>query len=131
MAKLTLTLKKIDKISDKIRQELAHMIIRDSSPYTPYQTGALEKSATISSDSRKIYYNAPYSKFQWYGKLMLAANGSSWAHKGERKYATSKVLNYNRSIHRKAGPEWVKRSIKDNLPKWKNELQYKIKKGAL
>ena len=43
MAKLTLTLKKIDKISDKIRQELAHMIIRDSSPYTPYQTGTLEK----------------------------------------------------------------------------------------
>ena len=30
MPKLTLTLKKIDKISDKIRHNLARMIVRDS-----------------------------------------------------------------------------------------------------
>ena len=36
MPKLTLTLKKIDKISDKIRHNLARMIVRDSSEYTPY-----------------------------------------------------------------------------------------------
>lgn len=132
MAKLTLTLKKIDKISDKIRHNLARMIVRDSSEYTPYKTGALERSASISNDSRKISYSVPYAKYQWYGKLMLGVtSNSAWAHRGERKYATSKRLNYNRSIHSKAGSEWVKRSIKDNLPKWENELQEKIKRGSL
>lgn len=131
MSRLTLTLKKIDKISNKIRQELAHMIIRDSSTYTPYQTGTLEKSATISSDARKIYYNAPYSKFQWYGKLMLAANGSSWAKRGEIKHLTSKNLRYNKTFHSKATSKWIKKSIEDNLNKWKSELQDKMKKGKL
>lgn len=132
MSKFTFTLNKLDKLSGKIRKNLARMIIRDSSDYTPYKTGALEKSASISNDARKIYYSVPYAKFQWYGKLMLGVKShSAWAHRGERKYMTSKGLNYNRSIHSKAGSEWLRRSIKDNLPKWKNELQDSLRKGQL
>lgn len=131
MARLTLTLNKIDKISYKIRHSLANMILRDSSQYTPYKTGALERSATISNDAKKIHYNAHYAKFQWYGKLMLASNGSSWARRGEIKHLTNRNLKYNKTFHSKATSEWIKKSIEDNHTKWESELQDRIKKGDL
>lgn len=92
----------------------------DVKQYVPHDTGALESSAQIIDDN-KIRWDKPYAKYMWYGKLMVAPNGSSWARRGETKRLTNIDLNYNTSINSKAGPYWFERAKKDNMSSWVKE----------
>ena len=56
--------------------------------------GMLAKNKTYPSN-QQIKYISPYAHYQYYGKLMLAENGSSWAKKGEKKHYAGKKLNYH------------------------------------
>ena len=60
-------------------------------PYIPMDNGMLRRNKTYPSN-HEIKYISPYAKYQYYGKLMLAKNGSSWAKKGEKKVETSRNL---------------------------------------
>lgn len=62
----------------------------------------LRGNKTYPSNS-EIKYTNPYAKYQYYGKLMLAKNGSAWAKLGENKALTSKSLKYHTSG---TGPKW-------------------------
>lgn len=90
-------------------------VIRLMAPYTPYRAGFLEKSATLGTKigSGHIQQNAPYARYQYYGKLMVSSiTGSAWSH-GEPKVLTDKDLNYDTSKHPQAGPFWFERMKAD------------------
>ena len=84
-------------------------VIRLMVPYTPMLNGILMENAVLGTKigSGRIYYNSPYARFQYYGKVMVSSvTGSSFARKGESKVLTSKDLVYNKSKHPKAQRLW-------------------------
>lgn len=125
MSKVTyrLNLARWKRVTDKARNELAEMVLRDTKPYVPNREGKLERSARILDKGRYIRYKTPYARFLWYGKLMLSPSGSSWARRGEKKHVVDIDLNYSQKINPKAGKKWVKRAERDNLENWKRRVK--------
>lgn len=83
--------------------------IRLMVPYTPMGNGILMKNAVLGTKigSGHIYYNSPYARYQYYGKLMVSSvTGSSYAKSGEGKVLTDKDLQYNTFRHKKAQKLW-------------------------
>ena len=83
--------------------------IRLMVPYTPMKNGILMKVAVLGTKigSGQIYYNSPYARYQYYGRLMVSSiTGSAWAKKGESKVLTDKDLVYNKSRHPQAQRMW-------------------------
>lgn len=86
-------------------------------PYTPMLNGILVKSATLGTKigSGEINQNAPYARYQYYGKLMVSSmTGSAFAVHGESKILTDRNLKYNTSKHSLAGPFWFERMKADH-----------------
>lgn len=75
---------------------------RFMNPFIPMDNGDLRRLKTYPNNN-EIKYTSPHAKYQYYGKLMLAKNGSSWAKLGEKKVVTSKNLKYHTSG---TGPKW-------------------------
>lgn len=83
--------------------------IRLMVPYTPMKNGILMKTAVLGTKigSGRIFYNSPYARYQYYGKLMVSsANGSPYARQGESKVLTNTDLQYNKSRHPQAQKMW-------------------------
>lgn len=83
--------------------------IRLMVPYTPMRNGILMKTAVLGTKigSGRIFYNSPYARFQYYGKVMVSRiTGSPWARQGESKILTEKNLTYDTSHHPKAQRMW-------------------------
>ena len=96
--------------------------IRLMKPFTPFQTGVLEKSATLGTKigSGIIKQNAPYARYQYYGKLMVSSLTGSAYSKGEKKVLTDTPLNYSKAKHPQAGSMWfekMKAANKDKILK--------------
>lgn len=87
--------------------------IRLMDPYTPRLNGVLIKSAILGTKigSGIVNQNAPYSRYHYYGKLMVSSTtGSAWSH-GESKVLTEKDMKYNGEPMR--GPYWFERMKAD------------------
>ena len=57
--------------------------------------------------SGRIYYLAPYGRYQYYGKLMVSSlTGSPYARHGEKKVLTDRNLNYSKLRHPDARAKW-------------------------
>lgn len=95
-------------------------------PYVPMQNGMLRRNKTYPSN-HEIKYISSYSKVQYYGKLMLTKNGSSWAKKGEKKVVTNKNLKYHTSG---TGPKWDKLMMQRNKNTLIKDLENYIKTGG-
>lgn len=94
-------------------------VIRLMDPYTPNLNGVLIKSATIGTDigSGEIRQNAPYARYQYYGKLMVSSvTGSAWS-RGESKILTDKDLKHSTTKNSQAGPFWFERMKADKKEK--------------
>jgi len=96
--------------SDRVQQIFTSECARFMDEYVPMQTGILKNTRSIELD--RIVFNQPYARFHYFGKLMLASNGSTWARSGERKVLTDKDMAYHGSPTR--GPFWDKRMWADN-----------------
>lgn len=97
-------------------------VIRLMIPYTPMDTGATYKSATLGSKigSGVIHQNVPQGRFLYYGKLMVSSKtGSAWARYGEKKVVTDVPLKYSKDKHPRAGKMWFE-VMKSNH---KNDIQ--------
>lgn len=93
--------------------------IRLMVPYTPMLNGILMKSAVLGTKigSGEIVYQNPYSRYQYYGKLMVSSvTGSAYATMGEKKVLTDVDLVYGTFRHPLAGPFWFERMKKEKLP---------------
>lgn len=85
----------LDK-NGRITRYMRDSVDRLSNPFIPFDNGMLRRLKTYPSN-HEIKYTSPYAKYQYYGKLMLAKNGSSWAKLGEKKMQTNKKLKYHTS----------------------------------
>lgn len=84
-------------------------MLRLMSPYTPFRTGVMEKSATLGTKigSGQIVYVSPGARYQYYGKLMVSSlTGSAYAKQGESKVLTGKNLSYSKAQHPLARAKW-------------------------
>lgn len=95
-------------------------------PFVPMQNGMLRRNKTYPSN-HEIKYISPYSKVQFYGKLMLTKNGSSWARKGEKKVVTNKNLKYHTSG---TGPKWNELMMQRNKNTLIKDVENFIKTGG-
>lgn len=95
-------------------------------PYIPMDNGMLRRNKTYPSN-HEIKYISPYAKYQYYGKLMLAKNGSSWAKKGEKKVETSRNLKYHTSG---TGPKWDKLMLQRHKNDLVKDVENYIKSGG-
>lgn len=83
--------------------------IRKMVPYTPARNNILYKSAVLGTKigSGRIYYQIPYARYQYYGKLMVSSRtGSAFALQGEKKVLTGKNLQYSKARHPQAQRLW-------------------------
>lgn len=112
------TVKKKHKINSggKVQSFVDQACINHMSPYTPFVSGMLDKSAELSTviGSGEIKQIAPQAKYLYYGKLMVSeSTGSSYAKYGERKVLTDKDLKYSKAAHSLAGKMWFERMKAD------------------
>lgn len=93
-------------------------VIRLMKPYTPRLERALEQSATIGTviGSGEIKQDTPYSRYQYYGKLMVSSvTGSAWARANEpKKVLTDIDLQHQKSRNPLAGSHWFERMKADH-----------------
>lgn len=101
--------------SGKVQMFIDNECIRLMAPYTPNMNGVLMKSATLGTKIGKgeINQNAPYARYQYYGKLMVSSTtGSAWS-RGEAKILTDIDLQYSKHKNPLAGPFWFERMKAD------------------
>lgn len=104
---------------DRVQKFIDSECIRLMAQYTPMQNGMLQKSVTLGTriGSGIIFYNSPYARYQYYGKLMVSSvTGSAWARSGETKVLTGKDLNYSKKKHPNAQRRWFE-TMKTNHKK--------------
>ncbi len=104
---------------DRVQKFIDSECIRLMAQYTPMQNGMLQKSVTLGTriGSGIIFYNSPYARYQYYGKLMVSSvTGSAWARSGETKVLTGKDLIYSRRQHPNAQKRWFE-TMKTNHKK--------------
>lgn len=111
----------------RVQKYIDNECIKKMKPYTPFVGGDLEKSTSKTVIGSGLIKQggsgAPYARYQYYGKLMLADNGSSWAKFGEKKNLTNKNLKYTKSGHPLAGRYWFDRMKKDKKDEILKEAQ--------
>ena len=105
--------------------------IRDDSdrlmnPFIPMDNGMLRRNKTYPSN-HEIKYISPSAKYQYYGKLMLAKNGSAWTKLGEKKVLTSKKLKYHTSG---TGAKWDKLMMQRRKNDLAKDVENYIKSGG-
>lgn len=94
--------------------------------YIPFDRGILKGQKTY-PNNYSIKYTSPYAKYQYYGKLMLAKNGSSWAKLGEKKVTTNKELKYHTSG---TGSKWDKLMLQRRKNDLVKDIENYIKQGG-
>lgn len=105
------------RIDDNVRRAqdiLDQQVLNDMIPYIPFQQGAM-RGATQIIEPGLISTNTPYAHYQYTGELHLAENGSSWAHKGERKYPAGRPLHYSTADTR---DHWFERAKQEHGEQW-------------
>lgn len=105
-----------------VQKFFTNELLRISDPYTPFSSGILKGTAFISQDGTSIFYNTPYARYLWYGKLMvdpITRKGAFfnpaygfWSRPKVQKQLTDIDLEYQGAPLR--GPRWVERAYIDN-----------------
>ncbi len=89
---------------DKAQAFVDSEVLRLSNPYMPMQQGILQKSGILGTKigSGEVVYNAPYARYQYYGKVMVGR---------APKQLTDKDLTYHGAPMR--GALWFERMKSD------------------
>lgn len=118
-----------NKFNDKIRnmcQKLTEEIKKDISQFVPYRSGELDRSAYIrdaGNNRKEIIWHTPYSRFQFYGRVMRDSKGRAFVGKGGRKPYISNKMRYSKEIHPKATAFWTIEAKKQYLKKWAEQAK--------
>lgn len=117
----------IAKACTRAEHVLAEQIEKDTQPFVPMLTGSLtQRTRVVGND---IIYPGPYSRFLYYGKVMVDPNtGSTYAPKGGTKVVTDRNLVFNQTMHPQAQAHWGEASKAQNLDKWVRVADKAVKK---
>ena len=98
--------KRFHKAQVFVDSEMIHHMKR----YTPARNLFLSEKAPVLGTkigSGRIYYLAPYGRYQYYGRLMVSRlTGSAYARHGESKVLTGRDLQYSKLRHPQAQARW-------------------------
>lgn len=108
----------------QVQKMLVGECYRHMQKYTPFQSGVLAHGSQNEVLEDGILYNTPYAQYQYFGQLMLAPSGSSWARLGETKHLAGKPLHYHGAPVR--GPHWDVRMWADDRQKILSKIAGKI-----
>lgn len=86
---------RIDQNLKEAQRALTNQVWADCTPLVPFQQGGLRNNVSMSINADYIEWNSPYAHYIYSNELYLAANGSSWAKKHEKKYPAGKPLHYH------------------------------------
>lgn len=88
-----------------VQQYIDSEVLRLSDPYVPMQQGNLKRSGTLGTKlgSGEVVYNAPYARYQYYGKVMVGR---------APKRLTDRELTYHGAPKR--GKLWFERMKADH-----------------
>lgn len=115
----------LDK-NGRVVRHLRDTADRLMNPFIPMDNGMLRRNKTYPKNT-EIKYTSLYAKYQYYGKLMLAKNGSAWAGLGEKKVLTSKKLKYHTSG---TGAKWDKLMLQRRKNDLVQDVENYIKNGG-
>lgn len=121
---------------------VAQQAMKDTSPFVPFKTGSLNTRARVVGN--QIIYPGPYSRYLYYGKVMVnAATGKGparWIDKdgnevirfpyGSHLIPTSRDLVFSTAGHPQAQPFWFEASKRQNLAKWERVARNAIAQGG-
>ena len=114
--------------SNEVRKYLASEVKRLSAPYTPFQQGNLQNTATIAADGSELVYTQPYAHYQWEG-IVRGPNYTNgvifWSGKAP-KQPTGEKLTYSGGGMR--GPKWTVRMFADKKEEIENNVELFIKR---
>ncbi len=109
----------------RVQQFVDSECIRLMKPYTPFQTGVLEQSATVGTKigSGEIQQTTPYARYLYYGMVYgpnrpIIEGGQVvgfFSPRGVRKQPTGRELKYDKSRHPRAGKMWFERMKADHV----------------
>ena len=116
----------------RVQRFLTETVNRRITRYMPYRTGALIKLKFIpDSDPTEIVVNAPYARYQYYGKLWVDhITGSAFSPKYGWKVPTNTPLNYDKFMNSRAGPFWDRRLMAAERDAIVQDVQERIKRGG-
>lgn len=96
---------------------VAVQIQKDTEPFVPMLTGSLNTRTEVVGGS--VIYPPPYSRFLYYGKVMIdPETGSTWAKAGRHKVVTDRDLVFTKDFHPQAQAFWFEASKAQNIDKW-------------
>ena len=114
--------KNVDEISDKAQLFFATELHRLADDYVPFDNGILSANSRVVDNGEAIEYDTPYSRYLWYGKLMVDPvtgkgaffneNYGFWSRPYVKKVLTDRDLEFQGSPVR--GSHWVMRCWNDN-----------------
>lgn len=144
---------KLAQASDKAELTVAEQAEKDTRPFVPARTMSManrtkatfgenlkplakqaidESKAARNSGDPVIIYPGPYSRYLYYGKLMVdPETGSAWAKKGVKKVKASpdKDLVISQATNPQAQSHWFEASKAQNLDKWLLVADKAVKNG--
>lgn len=122
--------KRIEGNFRKAQAALNIAVRDDCEPLVPHLNGGLRGSFRFGNGdvhSDFVEWIAPYSHYMYEGELYLAANGSSWAKKHEKKFPADKPLHYHPK-NSGTTDHWFEKAKDKNLDKWVQIVKEEIGK---
>jgi len=106
------------------QRALDKQVLTDMIPFMPMESGNLTQETLAMNEpnigsGELILDTTEYARFLYHGKVMVhEPTGSTWAPAGEEKVVTPIPLNYSKSAHPNAGPEWFERAKEAKKRTW-------------
>lgn len=104
----------------KVQRFFSENLMLLADEYVPFESGTLKNSARVVESGDAIFYNGPYARYHWYGKIyvdpvtkaacFLTKDGPR-SRKNVQKIPTEREMNYRNGALR--GPMWVERCYLD------------------
>ena len=91
----------VDRNGD-VQMQLTRIINKRITRYMPFRSGALATKLKYIKSPTEIVVNAPYARYQYYGKVMEGP---------APKAVTDRDLKYDKTKNPLAGPFWDRRMI--------------------
>lgn len=116
----------------RVQKVVDAAVIRESTPYVPYDEGILAGSANTATEigSGEVVYDTPYARYQWYGEVYgpnipVVENGVIVGYRSPpEKHPTGRQLEYNREHNHLAGSHWCERAMADHKKNVLEEAQH-------
>lgn len=122
---------RIEGAEDAALAKLSAEVRDDSNLYCPWKEKNLIQSSLDNSDLNNgiVQWVTPYAQYLYYGKLMVAPNGSAWAKHGESKTVTGTPLNYSPDMNANACAMWFEKAKDIHSEKWIKTYEEALKRG--